>query len=156
VVDYFWLLLKNYKSSPKLLGYFFSMVQLCKKLTKRMGWATFWAIFSQTIPFTLIVTDDCLHNEFRTFGRRLKMTPMGLFLAAMFFGASPPPRPSIFSDYSFRVRHLVNRDDRHLLAHAVASDLTVSMYVHGGMLRISITFNNLSLSRRVISKCPTS
>jgi ABC-type uncharacterized transport system fused permease/ATPase subunit len=25
-----------------------------------------------------------------------------------------------FSDYSFRVHHLVNQDDRHLLAHAMA------------------------------------
>jgi hypothetical protein len=30
--------------------------------------------------------------------------------------ASPPPRPSIFSDYSFWVHHLFNRDDWHLLA----------------------------------------
>jgi hypothetical protein len=27
--------------------------------------------------------------------------------------ASPPPRPSIFSNYSFRVYHPVNRHDRH-------------------------------------------
>jgi hypothetical protein len=26
--------------------------------------------------------------------------------------ASPPPWPSIFSNYSFWVRHLVNRDDK--------------------------------------------
>jgi hypothetical protein len=32
--------------------------------------------------------------------------------------ASPPPWPSIFSYYSFLVHHLVNWDDRHLLAHA--------------------------------------
>jgi hypothetical protein len=34
------------------------------------------------------------------------------------------PLPSIFSDYSFRV--LVNRDDRHLLAHAMAADFSVA------------------------------
>jgi hypothetical protein len=28
---------------------------------------------------------------------------------------------SIFSDYSFRVHHLVNQDKRYLLAHAMAS-----------------------------------
>jgi hypothetical protein len=39
--------------------------------------------------------------------------------------ASPPPWPSIFSDYSFWVHHLVNRDDRQLLAHAMASDFSV-------------------------------
>jgi hypothetical protein len=44
-----------------------------------------------------------------------------------FFGsatpcASPPPRPS----YSFIVHHPVNRDDRHLLARAMASDFTVT------------------------------
>jgi hypothetical protein len=48
-----------------------------------------------------------------------------------FFGsatpcASPPPRPSIFSDYSFWVHHLLNRDDRHLLlANAMASDFSI-------------------------------
>jgi hypothetical protein len=36
--------------------------------------------------------------------------------------ASPPPRPSVFYDYSFCVHHPVNWDDRHLLAHAMASD----------------------------------
>jgi hypothetical protein len=40
--------------------------------------------------------------------------------------ASPPPWPSIFSDYSFRVHHLVNRDDWQLLAHAIASDFSVA------------------------------
>jgi hypothetical protein len=39
--------------------------------------------------------------------------------------ASPPPRPSIFTDYSFWVHHLVNRDGRHLLAHAMASDFAM-------------------------------
>jgi hypothetical protein len=29
--------------------------------------------------------------------------------------ASPPPWPSIFSDYFFLVHHLVNRDDWHTL-----------------------------------------
>jgi hypothetical protein len=33
--------------------------------------------------------------------------------------------PPFFTDYSFRVHHLVNRDDRHLLAHAMASDFSV-------------------------------
>jgi hypothetical protein len=31
-----------------------------------------------------------------------------------------------FSDYSFMVHHPVNRDDRHLLAHAMASDFSVA------------------------------
>jgi hypothetical protein len=35
--------------------------------------------------------------------------------------ASPPPRPTIFSDYSFLAHHLANRDDQHFLAHAMAS-----------------------------------
>jgi hypothetical protein len=48
------------------------------------------------------------------------------FLLLAFFGsatpcASPPPWPPIFSDYSFWVHHLVNQDDRQLLAHAMAS-----------------------------------
>jgi hypothetical protein len=34
-----------------------------------------------------------------------------------------------FSDYSFLVHHLVNRDDRQLLAHAMASDFrTILLY----------------------------
>jgi hypothetical protein len=32
-----------------------------------------------------------------------------------------------FSDYSFRVHHLVNRHDRQLLAHAMASDFSVAL-----------------------------
>jgi hypothetical protein len=40
--------------------------------------------------------------------------------------ASPPPRPSIFSDYSFWVHHPVNRDDRQLLTHAMASDFSAA------------------------------
>jgi hypothetical protein len=48
-----------------------------------------------------------------------------------FFGsatpcASPPPRQSIFSNYSYWVHHLVNRDDQHPLAHAMASDFSVT------------------------------
>jgi hypothetical protein len=40
--------------------------------------------------------------------------------------ASPPPRPSTISDYYLLVHHHVNRDDRHLLGHAIASDFTVA------------------------------
>jgi hypothetical protein len=40
--------------------------------------------------------------------------------------AFPPPTPFILSDYSFFVHHPVNRDDRQLLAHAMASDFTVA------------------------------
>jgi hypothetical protein len=34
--------------------------------------------------------------------------------------------PPLFSDYSFRVHHLVTRDDWQLLAHAMASDFAVA------------------------------
>jgi hypothetical protein len=40
--------------------------------------------------------------------------------------ASPPPRTSIFSNYSFWVHHLVNQDDRHILANAMALDFSVA------------------------------
>jgi hypothetical protein len=40
--------------------------------------------------------------------------------------ASPKPRPSIFTDYSFWVHHLVNWDDQQFLAHAMASDFSVA------------------------------
>jgi hypothetical protein len=54
-----------------------------------------------------------------------------IFLFLLFLGsatscASPPPWPSIFSNYSFRIHQLVKRDDRHLLAHAMASDFSVA------------------------------
>jgi hypothetical protein len=39
--------------------------------------------------------------------------------------ASPPPLPSIFSNYSFQVQYLVNQDDRQFLALAMASDFSV-------------------------------
>jgi hypothetical protein len=43
--------------------------------------------------------------------------------------ASPPPRLSIFSDNSFSVHHPVSRDDRHLLARAMASDFSEIAFV---------------------------
>jgi hypothetical protein len=55
--------------------------------------------------------------------------------------ASPPP-PSIFSDYSFWVHHLVNWDDRHLLAHAMASDFSVAWHCEP----------NLSYSTSILQK----
>jgi hypothetical protein len=40
----------------------------------------------------------------------------------------PPPRPS---NYFWGVHHPVNRDDRHLLAHAMPSDLAIwYLYCH--------------------------
>jgi hypothetical protein len=35
--------------------------------------------------------------------------------------------PPFFSDYSFLVHHPVNRDDRHFLALAMASDFTIAV-----------------------------
>jgi hypothetical protein len=60
------------------------------------------------------------------------LTNQPLDIRLCFFGsatpcASPPPRPSIFSNYSFRVHHLANQDDRHLLAHAIALTLDISL-----------------------------
>jgi hypothetical protein len=68
------------------------------------------------------------HDSWQTFQRFFGN------LETLFFGggasltpcASPPPWPSIFSDYSFWVHHLVNRDDWHLLANAMASDFSVA------------------------------
>jgi hypothetical protein len=49
----------------------------------------------------------------------------------IFFGQQPLVPllilgPSCFPNYSFWVHRLVNRDDRHLLAHAMASDFSVA------------------------------
>jgi hypothetical protein len=48
-----------------------------------------------------------------------------LFFFCFFLGQRPLG-PPFFSDYSFWVHHLVNRDDRHLLAHALASDFSAA------------------------------
>jgi hypothetical protein len=40
--------------------------------------------------------------------------------------ASPPPQPFLFLIFSFLVHHLVTWDDHHLLAHAMASDITIN------------------------------
>jgi hypothetical protein len=55
-----------------------------------------------------------------------KVLPSGLFFGSEAPCASPPPQPSICSNYSVWVHHLVNQDDRHLLAHAMASDFSVA------------------------------
>jgi hypothetical protein len=39
---------QNFRSSP-----LFSMVQVMYRIWQKMGWATFWAIFSQAHPVTL-------------------------------------------------------------------------------------------------------
>jgi hypothetical protein len=74
---------------------------------------------------------------FRSEGGRMTTVPhcgynIHTYVAHSFLGgwgsatlcASPPPRSSIFSNYSFWGNHLVNRDDRHLLAHAMSSDVS--------------------------------
>jgi hypothetical protein len=68
--------------------------------------------------------------------------------------ASPPPRPS----HSFRIHHLVNRDDWHLLAHAMTSDFSVawqflSKRTIGFSLRIKLhaTDGKVFLGRQILS-----
>jgi hypothetical protein len=61
------------------------------------------------------------------------------FTSEVFWGsatpcASPPPWPSIFSDYSLWVHPPATRDDRHLLAHAMASDFSVAWLLHPSLL----------------------
>jgi hypothetical protein len=63
--------------------------------------------------------------------------------------ASPIPWPSIFSDYSFCVHHTFNWDDRHLLAHTMASNFSVAwqfsqrkqLFFHNG-LKNSMPFSD--------------
>jgi hypothetical protein len=54
VVVYFGQLLENYKSSPHLKA--FLTVKFVHKFRQKMGWATFWAVFSKTHLVTLLWT----------------------------------------------------------------------------------------------------
>jgi hypothetical protein len=45
---YFGQLLESYRSVPDFFGYFIPRLSSCINFAKKMGWATFWAIFSQT------------------------------------------------------------------------------------------------------------
>jgi hypothetical protein len=60
------------------------------------------------------------------------VTQFKCFFLILFFGSAtpcaspPPPQPYIFFRLFLSVHHLVNRDDQHLLAHAMASDFSVT------------------------------
>jgi hypothetical protein len=62
------------------------------------------------------------------------LSQLFIFLVSFFVGSATPcasltPRPSsFFPIIFFLVHHPVNRDDRHLLAHAMASDFTVAWH----------------------------
>jgi hypothetical protein len=45
---------KNLRRSPNVFANFFNSVNSCINVYEKMGWATFWAIFSQTHLVTLI------------------------------------------------------------------------------------------------------
>jgi hypothetical protein len=131
-----------------------------------MGWASFWAILSQTHPVTLLPkccsdlgVDNHRCSNLHTVKAVLKNIYFGIYFTHMhtvkgfvkiyisafipptctqinyfFFWwgdpcASPPPWPSILSDYSFPVHHSANRDDRHLLANAMASGTRINLQV---------------------------
>jgi hypothetical protein len=49
------------------------------------------------------------------------------------------------SDYSFLVNHLDNRDDRNLIAHAMASDFTVASFLkENNWLQMSLYVHNFT------------
>jgi hypothetical protein len=52
--------LKKKQKWPNFVGYSFSTVKgyVCIHFGEKIGWATFWAIFSQTHLVTLAVTHD--------------------------------------------------------------------------------------------------
>jgi hypothetical protein len=57
-----------------------------------------------------------------------KCTPVYFGQMWIFFGGGGGQRPlmfSIISDYSFWVHHPIKQDDRHHLAHAMASEFSV-------------------------------
>jgi hypothetical protein len=78
----------------------------------------YYISFLKTLSFRLNKhTIHFFYNEVSFFGGgRGSVVPSG----------SPPPWPSIFSDNAFLAHHPLNRDDRHLLAHAMASDFKVT------------------------------
>jgi hypothetical protein len=52
---FFGLLFENYRSSLKF-GHFSYNGERCGLILTKIGWATFWAIFSQTRPVTLFIS----------------------------------------------------------------------------------------------------
>jgi hypothetical protein len=51
-----------------------------------------------------------------------------IIIIIFFFGGGVSG-PSIFSDCSFQVHQPVNQEERHLLAHAMASDFSVARQI---------------------------
>jgi hypothetical protein len=51
---YLWAVFFKLKKWPNFFGYFFPRKMLRINVDLKMGWATFWAIFSQTHLVTLV------------------------------------------------------------------------------------------------------
>jgi membrane-associated phospholipid phosphatase len=67
--------------------------------------------------------------------------------------ASPPPQPSIFSNQSFLIHHLVNWDDRHLLTHTMASDFSAA-WQFSQREEVVISYGSISTPNLVTDQIP--
>jgi hypothetical protein len=50
-----WAVFESYESGPHILATFFHQLSQCRNFSKKMGWAIFWAILSQTRLVTLTI-----------------------------------------------------------------------------------------------------
>jgi hypothetical protein len=58
VIFFLWLVSLKITEVALFLSHFFPRFKLCTKSLTKMGWATFWAIFSQTDLVTLRASEQ--------------------------------------------------------------------------------------------------
>jgi hypothetical protein len=100
-----------------------STARFCENLTITLVFEKNANFFRR--KFTKIISKNCDH-DIDPWGRFYETLMDKIYRKKLLLGVSDPLRLSSsalnFSDYSFFVHHPVNRDDRNLLAHAMASD----------------------------------
>jgi hypothetical protein len=102
--------------------YVHSALDVCDKNTLKRSWTSLCLLLSKLRRSSPSNRHSSNTQVYVLFGNN----------PPIFFGgsatpcASPPRWPSIFSDHSFWIHHPVHQDDRHLLAHAVASDFSAT------------------------------
>jgi hypothetical protein len=104
----------------------------------RLIWVTFWSGVPLTCRTDISLTPPSKtghpdQGDETTSSNPVSEVRIRSTLVYSFWGsatprASPPPRPSIFSYYSFRVHHPVNRDGLNFLDHTMASEYIYISY----------------------------